>query len=169
MVAIAAGISGGIVALVILLAVCVCTVCLSRHVQVHVHYNKKTQQRQKEIVASHDETTSNEVQVQLNVAYSQAFNNRQPNRVNPQQSQWLNQSCWVTQPHELRLGKTEHEKGAHWTLTKNALYQHGSLIQGQAANPREHGHFAVPVVGKLMPQHNQNFLDDDDNTYEYIQ
>lgn len=69
---IVAGISGGIVALVILLAVCVCTVCLSRRVKVHVHYNERTQQTQKEI-ASHDETTTNKVQVQLNMAYSRVF------------------------------------------------------------------------------------------------
>lgn len=83
------------------------------------------------------------------------FNNRQlkrtTNRIDPQQSLWLDQSHWAKQSQELRLD------------------QHGSLIQGQAVNPREHGHFAVPVVSKLMPQHNQNFLDDDDHTYEYIQ
>ena len=155
MVAIAAGISGGIVVLVILLAVlvillavCVCTVCLSRHVQVHVHNNEKHNKDRKKLQVMMRLTPMRYTDnlTWLTVMYLTGQPQRTANRIDPQQSMWLNQTRLVKQSHESRLGQIEHEKGAHWTLTNNALYQHGNLIQKHTANPREHGHFAVPVI-----------------------
>ena len=177
-VAMGAGVAGGIVGLIVLIAVCVCAVCLSRRIHVQVLYSdKKTQQNGGEDAQHCDarsnsthhrdtRSTSNEVFVQPNMAYRQLpdFSHRQTmqsrNEMATGQIMWMNQSqpgrrsCDHT--HENWTGKNDR-----WGRTShvNVACHHG--------NPS----YPMPPAEYEMPTqqvHTMFTSDTEDHTYDYL-
>ena len=138
-------------------------ICLSRRVQVHIHYGDKTQESQKQH-PSHDKTNSNEIPVQLNTAYSQVNNNKQIRTMNR-----VAAGRNLKQGHAEGEGRSCDQRQGHnidGTTARNIMYHHGN---SEVLNPIQHGHFTMQLACTLMTQQNKSYPDDEDHTYEYIQ
>ena len=157
-IAIAAGISGGIVVLVMLLAISICVICLSRRVQVHIHYGDKTQESQKQH-PSHDKTNSNEIPVQLNTAYSQVNNDKQIRTMNRVAAGRNLKQGHTSTEGERRSCDQRQGHNIDGTTARNIMYHHGN---NEVLFPIQQGHFI------MMTQQNESYPDED-YTYEYIQ
>ena len=166
-VTIAAGVAGGFVGIVALVAMCICVGWITRHIQVHVHYSERKQQADQDR-RSHCAIT-NEMLLQENAAYRQTPDNSQPtsptNRIT-ERTVWLNEA--LSRSWSIPHGGT----GRRETISNNVAYHHGNTVQMEATNRSNYDHLTLPLPYEYpVVQQHQTTLDDsvtDDQPYEYI-
>ena len=170
--------------------ICVCAVWLSRHIQVHVHYNDKEEQMNKTENPRPDNTmdtrSDNIVPVQTNVAYRQINDNRPVVKMGDdvlaaqQEMMKLNQFREIGRtpydhliPRQTAAVAYNHE--AEDNVVVNSMYNQGGIqtrreMQFNSAGRHVHGHPTVPMTYEMTTMQNLNMLiDDEDHLYEYIQ
>ena len=171
-VVIAAGVVGGFVGLVALVAMCVCIGWLTRHIQVHVHYAEKNQPTED---GRQHRANSNEMLVQVNAAYRQALEtSQQPinttNRI-------AEEMAWMNEDHARQCGVPRgdgihHESVRHNTVMSNniAYHQGNTTWTTEGNNRRNYDHLTVPLPYEYPILEHQSAARDnsEDHPYDYI-
>lgn len=155
-IAIAAGVPGGFVGMVALVAACICVGWLRKHVQVHVHYVNTKHQHSDSELERQNQVNSNTIPVQMNVAYKQVQSNRQIINGITDQTVVLNQALNKTQGHEEIEHETEREVQMFF---KNVAYH---------SNPRVHNQLVVSPQVQLPIQQLPTITNDEEHHYECI-
>lgn len=163
-VAIAAGVTGGIMGLVALVAICICVGCLSRHVQVHVHYsdNKdQTEPRDTRTASSSD----SEMLVHQNAAYRSTII-RSTNGSIGEQGTWSTRSHSGHRSTEKDIERCESEERRRQPMTINTVDHQGNQMHMEINSPKRP---AVPLPYELLTSEKQrNLFEDEDHLYEYV-
>ena len=166
-VAITAGTIGGTVGIVILAAMCYGAVWISRHIHEYVHKSNSTN------INRCDHHISREVFVQPNVAYRMPPSDwrGQPavwaaNDITGEQDMSINPLYGRTiGSHDESHDQVQNESEGRMMVSHNIAYRQGNLRQGEVANPRWQGPFAVHGMST-----GQNLLisSNTDHTYESV-
>ena len=142
--------------------------CLSRHVQLHVHYNgqKENDTEQREDRRSIATANSSDVVVQANTAYRLRPSNRQQITTTNgiiliEQGTQLNQSNRGTGE------EMEYQREAREMMSRNMAYHSRNQTQTEVGTPRQHTHFVAPQPYETP--HQQRILEDnEEHFYDYI-
>ena len=166
-VTIAAGVAGGFVGIVALIAMCICVGCLARHVQVHVHYSERKQQADQD--RRNHCAIANQTLLQENLAYGQTPDNSQP--TSPM-NRLTEQTVWLNEAHSRSWSIPRGGTGRQETISNNIVHHHGNTTQMEASNRSNYDHLSIPlpyeypVVQPLQTALNNRVTDD--QPYEYI-
>ena len=175
-VAIAVGIVGGIIGLIALVSVCICVGCLSRHVQLHVHYNGQKENDTDQREDTHRTTTNpSEMLVQANTAYRKVPSNKEQFQmmngvVVAEERRWLNQSYQRTLLQGEAREDMEHQRERRERMSNNIAYNHRNQIKIEVDGAKRDNHFTVPLTFEPPPTpHQQRPLEDVEyHYYDYI-
>ena len=161
-VAIAAGVAGGIVGVILLVAVCTCAVWITRHVQVHVHYIDKEQQGGKENNDTRrEDANSSEVELQENAAYCRVGDKNRPTGAAvgaAEETIWINRLNGRGDQISCQMAC---DCQGHATTDNNSKFIQGWQREKAEVNV---AYLAVPLANKMaLPRKNS-----EDHLYESI-
>ena len=167
-VTIVAGVCGGITGILIIAILCVCIACITKRIQIHVHYDGEEKSDSR-----HQENTSGTA-LPINTADRQAV---PTSNIGPIQNQTTTTSNGHSMQHNLAYGSQAdlHEgtesgsTGDYERMSGYVLFRHGNQTD------REEGtcsHLALPMVHVMPiqkgPSNTYTGEYYDEHTYEYI-
>ena len=158
-VAITAGVCGGITAILIIAVSCVCIACITKRVQVHVHYNGESSD------GRHQENTPNSsgTLVQMNAAYRRAVaTNNMAVTVGTSNGHSLQYNLAYgsqNQVNEVVVMETGSVRD-YESMSGYTAYRHGNPTHREEEGICSHMHMALPTG---------EYYDDNEHSYEYIQ
>ena len=163
--------AGGIVGVILLVAVCTCAVWITRHVQVHVHYSDKEQQGGKEDNDTRREDANYEIVAYAQTKLDKNSSTGEANRsiITDGGAVWLHNVYERRPLQDMRLhGQTAWGSQGPDVVVENAMYSRPSQIEGGAIDPVKYDHLiATPLANELATQ--KALEDSEDGLYEYIQ
>ena len=169
-VTIVAAVCGTITGILVTVLICVCVVCITKRMKVHIYCN----QEEKSDTSRHQQNTSNSTgtMVEMNMAYSRAVSNYRPDPTQCQTATETTGQClqfnqaYGSQDGIMQGGEEIESVGDYERMSAYVAFHHSIPTQRE----KKYSHLARPMVNTMSVQQGQPSPgENDEHPYDYIQ